>query len=104
MTTKLSKTTTRMGDYLITVDGETISHFYSPQGFEPLDFTDRDSLNNGLELIDGKPYQFEEAGTLWVGFYNSNDRLFYDSRCFNESITDSKNCTNIQPLTVGVSK
>ena len=59
-----------------------------------------DILNNDLELVNGNPYQFEESGTLWVGFYNSDDRLFYDSRCFNESITDSKNCTNIQQLTV----
>ena len=60
-----------------------------------------DITKDDLELVNGKPYQFEEAGALWVGFYNSNDRLFYDSKCFNESITDSKNCINIQSLTVG---
>ena len=44
MTTKLSKTVTREGDYLITVDGDTISHKYSPEEFEPLDFTVRGSF------------------------------------------------------------
>ena len=36
--TKLSKATTREGDYLITVDGDTISHKYSPEEFKPLYF------------------------------------------------------------------
>jgi hypothetical protein len=48
MTTKLSKTVTRDGDYLITVDGDTTSHKYSPEEFEPLDFTN----NKELEVMD----------------------------------------------------
>jgi len=57
-----------------------------------------------IELVDGKVYQFDTFDTdddvTWVGFYRDHNDCFYDTKCFNETISESKNCTNIQLLEV----
>jgi len=58
-------------------------------------------LTPPIELVDGKAYQFDtDDGITWVGFYGDHNDCFYDTKCFNETISESKNCTNIQLLEV----
>jgi len=54
-----------------------------------------------IKLLDGKAYQFDTVdGVTWVGFYRDHNDCFYDTKCFSETISESKNCTNIQLLEV----
>jgi hypothetical protein len=59
-------------------------------------------LTPPITLIDGKAYQFELNGFVWLGFYDGDRNSFADRNVLGNKICGKGEPTNIKPLTVEV--
>ena len=55
-----------------------------------------------IELIDGKAYQFQVSGGVWLGFYQESRKSFFTQFERGNKICSTTEASNIQPLTVEI--
>ena len=55
-----------------------------------------------IDLIDGKAYQFQASGGVWLGFYQESRKSFFTQFERGNKICSTTEASNIQPLTVEI--